>query len=170
MSISICSETGGGKTASVSSYLQDLSPDIQHCHLRFYSRTKSYALQSLLEKNLTKHRRLCLGPSADITRLVACLDDVNIPEPDKYGSQQAVEFLRQLMDGKGFHDVETLNYKTIQDVSFILMSSPPHGGRPKLSPRSVSLSPLSLSLSRSRYCRFFFPFVSGMTLSSAALS
>lgn len=135
MSISICSDTGGGKTASVTSYLQNLPSDFRSCSLRFYSRTKSPALQNLLEKNLTKHRRLCLGPPADVTRLVACLDDVNLPEPDKYGAQQPVEFLRQLLDVKGFHDVETLNYKTIQDVSFILMSSPPHGGRPDISPR-----------------------------------
>ncbi|PFH38701.1 hypothetical protein BESB_010430 [Besnoitia besnoiti] len=136
----LCGETGSGKTVSVAAYLRGLPADVSRRSLRFVSRTPCRALQGLLESSLVRRRRLSLGPGADQTRLVLHLDDVNMPAPDVSGAQRPLEFLRHLIDCGGFHDTESLNFKAVEDTSFILVAAPPHGGRPRVTQRLLRLT------------------------------
>ena len=52
-----------------------------------------------------------------------------MPQKDKYGSQAPIELLRQWMDYGGWYDLETKEFKYLQDIVFITAMLPPTGGR-----------------------------------------
>ena len=62
------------------------------------------------------------------------IDDINLPQLDEYGSQQPIEFLRQLIDLKSFYDEKKMP-KKIKDVLFMAACAPPSGGRNPVTPR-----------------------------------
>ena len=43
--------------------------------------------------------------------MVLCIDDLNLPTPDQYGSQPCQELLRQLADRGGWHDRKSHTWK-----------------------------------------------------------
>ncbi|KEP63814.1 UNVERIFIED_CONTAM: ATPase family associated with various cellular activities (AAA) domain-containing protein [Hammondia hammondi] len=131
----LCGETGAGKTASVSAYLRELPHDVGSNTLRLTGKTRTTALQALLQRSLVRSGRLSLGPPADRTQVLLLLDDVNMPSPDLSGEQRPLEFLRHLLDTGGFYDPEPLAFKSVRDTIFLLVAAPPHGGRAKLSRR-----------------------------------
>jgi hypothetical protein len=49
-----------------------------------------------------------------------------------------IELLRQVLDYKGFFDIEEKYWKNIQDVTFACAAAPPEGGRKVLTNRFTS--------------------------------
>ena len=52
---------------------------------------------------------------------IVFIDDLNMPQKDKFGAQSPIELLRQFMDYGGWYDLasETKDFIKIVDVSFI---------------------------------------------------
>lgn len=67
--------------------------------------------------------------------MVFFIDDVNMPQLDRYFSQPPCELLRQTIDSRGFYDIKKLIFKFVQDVRFVCACAPPGGGRNPVSPR-----------------------------------
>ena len=67
--------------------------------MRFCARTQACDVQKAIEASLEKKRKTKLAPSANM-HLVVFVDDVNLPEPDAFGTQPALELLRQLQECK----------------------------------------------------------------------
>ena len=51
--------------------------------------------------------------------MIIFVDDLNMPAPEFYGAQPAIELLRQYMDHKGWFDRKTNHFKKIQDIQFV---------------------------------------------------
>jgi dynein heavy chain len=55
-----------------------------------------------MDKRGSKH---LIGPKG-IPKMLIFVDDLNMPSKEKYGAQPPIEFLRQLIDQKGFYDLK----------------------------------------------------------------
>ena len=68
------------------------------------------------------------------------IDDLNLPQPDTFGSTPVLEYLRQLVDRKAylivisFYDIKNLNEIFIRSCSFLCLCST-EGPRQKISHR-----------------------------------
>lgn len=67
--------------------------------------------------------------------MVFFIDDVNMPQLDRYGSQPPCELLRQVIDNTGFYDTKKLIFKQVKDTRFVVACAPPGGGRNAVTPR-----------------------------------
>ncbi|XP_054432748.1 dynein axonemal heavy chain 14 [Pteronotus mesoamericanus] len=67
-------------------------------------------------------------------RIVIFIDDLNMPETDKYGVQPPLELIRQLLDLGGFYNTKKIAWKSVQDLSLVAACVPSAGSR-DVSPR-----------------------------------
>ena len=56
-----------------------------------------------------------------------------MPAKEKYGAQPPIELLRQWMDYGGWYDLESREFKYLQDITFVAAMLPPGGGRNSIS-------------------------------------
>lgn len=118
-------ETGSSKTATIRTYLRRLDAQYVHLTLNFSSRTKSIDVQRSIESQLEKRSRETYGPPSG-TRLIIFLDDLSMPKIDTYGTQQAIAFLKLLIEKRGMYDRGgELNWKNIVDVEWIAAMATP---------------------------------------------
>lgn len=61
-----------------------------------------------------------LGPK-NTSKIIFFIDDLNMPVKEQYGAQPPIEFLRQIIDQKGFYDLKEKDkaFKTIIDTTYI---------------------------------------------------
>ena len=78
--------------------------------------TTAANMQTFFERNLSKMGRDLMGPPVGKT-LVVFLDDLSMPEPERYGAQPALEFLRQFIGSDGFYDINKYTWKSVDDVN-----------------------------------------------------
>ena len=75
----------------------------------------------------------------DGKKMVIYIDDLNMPRKDTFGSQPALELLRQWLDYEGWFDRQFRDiFKNILDIQFIASMGPPGGGRAQISRRVQS--------------------------------
>ncbi|XP_032594376.1 dynein axonemal heavy chain 6 [Drosophila grimshawi] len=130
-------ETGVGKTVLAISCMKRLSEgNVIPVVLNFSAQTSSLRTQEMIEGPLEKRKKTQLGAPVGKT-VIIFIDDVNMPKLDTYGSQPAIELLRQYLDFKGFYDREKMFWKDILDVVLGCACAPPGGGRNLLTPRFV---------------------------------
>lgn len=70
-----------------------------------------------------------------IPKAILFVDDLNMPQPDKFNAQPPLELVRQFLDSGGFHDTKKLVWKEVFDVTLMAACSPPGGGRSALNGR-----------------------------------
>ena len=133
-SVLLAGETGVGKSVIVHDYLNQENENRVSTFVNFSAKTTSKNLQDLFETKLEKKRKTLLGPPSGKT-MIFFIDDVNMPQLDRFGSQPPCELLRQAIDNGGFYDLKKLYFKNIKDTCFISCCAPPGGGRNEVSPR-----------------------------------
>ncbi|XP_075255484.1 dynein axonemal heavy chain 6-like isoform X3 [Convolutriloba macropyga] len=105
--------------------------------IQFSAQTHSHKVQSqLLYKLIKRGKDGLTAPKGK--RVVAFIDDINMPMPEKFGSQPPLELIRQLLETGGFYVFSKLQWKNVHDVSVIAACGPPGGGRQNMSPRLLS--------------------------------
>jgi dynein heavy chain, axonemal len=67
--------------------------------------------------------------------MVLFIDDLNMPLKEKYSAQPPLEIMRQQLDEGGWYDLESKEWKFLEDMTFIGAMGPPSQGRNQVSLR-----------------------------------
>ncbi|EPY29285.1 hypothetical protein STCU_04632 [Strigomonas culicis] len=118
---------GTGKTNLIMSKLRLLDNEkVLFRVISFNARTSSAGLQGVMEQSLEKRSGRTYGPF-NRKKLVFFLDDMNMPAPDKYGTQEAIALLQQHV-GYGFwYDRVKIIQKEVVDVRYVGAMNPKSG-------------------------------------------
>eukprot|EP01022_Parablepharisma_sp_SALTPOND_P014052 TRINITY_DN188_c0_g2_i1.p1 TRINITY_DN188_c0_g2~~TRINITY_DN188_c0_g2_i1.p1 ORF type:complete len:4549 (-),score=684.34 TRINITY_DN188_c0_g2_i1:241-13887(-) len=127
-------ETGVGKTIIAQDFLNTAPEDIEWAFVNFSAKTTAGNLQNLFESKLDKKGKR-YTPHSGKRMFIFFIDDVNMPQLDKYGSQPPCELLRQTIDQKGFYNLKKFFLHSVSDTIFIAACAPPGGGRNPVTPR-----------------------------------
>jgi dynein heavy chain len=125
-------ETGVGKSVIVLDFLEKAdTTKYTYKSSNFSAKTTSKNVFDTLKSSIYKNGNF--QPMAG-KKFIYFIDDINLPQYDRFGSQQPIEFIRQLIDLKTFYDEKKV-LKKIKDVIFMAACAPPSGGRMKVTPR-----------------------------------
>ncbi|VDL94305.1 unnamed protein product [Schistocephalus solidus] len=125
--ICLIGQTGTSKTATLTLMMD------------FSSRTSSLDVQRNLEVNVERRGKGVYGPTSG-RRLLVFIDDMNMPQPDLYGTQQPIALLQILLSQNGLYDRgKELNWKKLVDIDYLAAMGIPGGGRHEVNPRFISL-------------------------------
>ena len=104
--LSITGETGVGKSAIILNLLNKLADTGNNTSIimNFSAQTSSDVTQSTLEFKLERRKGKKLLSGKGGKSLAVFIDDVNMPEPNRFGAHPPIEFLRQFLDYGGFYD------------------------------------------------------------------
>ena len=106
----ILGETGVGKSVIVKNYLMNGPEKIVSAFINFSGKTSTKNLVDAVEGNLDAPRKNLLQPKAG-KKMIFFIDDVNMPQLDRYFSQPPCELLRQVIDQGGYYDTKKLFFK-----------------------------------------------------------
>jgi dynein heavy chain len=73
-------------------------------------------------------------------KIVCFVDDVNMPQREKYFAQPPIELLRQFLDFRGFYDRQLLFWKDVEDMTIVSACAPPGGGRNEVANKTLESS------------------------------
>ncbi|KAI9353687.1 dynein heavy chain and region D6 of dynein motor-domain-containing protein [Obelidium mucronatum] len=88
--------------------------------------TTAWSLQTILEKPLEKKAGRNYGPPGS-KKLIYFLDDLNMPEVDKYGTASPHTLLRQYLDYRHWYDRAKLTLKEIHNCQYVACMNPTAG-------------------------------------------
>lgn len=110
----IMGETGVGKSVVSKDFLYNVEEDkYVYTFINFSGKTTSKNLQDAFEGSLEHKRKNLLAPKKAGKTMIFFIDDVNMPQLDRYFSQPPCELLRQTIDSGGFYDIKRLILKKV---------------------------------------------------------
>ena len=141
----LCGPPGSGKTMTLFSALRKL-PNMEVVGLNFSSATAPDLLIKTMEQ-YCEYRKTVNGVVLSPTQIgrwvVLFCDEINLPAPDKYGTQRAISFLRQLVEQGGFWRAVDKTWVTLERIQFVGACNPPtDAGRTPLGPRFLRHVPV----------------------------
>jgi dynein heavy chain len=121
-------KAGTGKTTNIKDYLSTINTETTLCaSMSFNSYTDSKTLQALLESQIVKQAGKIYGPPPGKV-LIYFLDDLNMPQRDKYMTQAPISLIRQIVDHELVYNREALEeQKFIQGTMFFGAMNPKSG-------------------------------------------
>ncbi|KAK3319356.1 dynein heavy chain, N-terminal region 1-domain-containing protein [Apodospora peruviana] len=141
----LCGPPGSGKTMTLFSALRKL-PNMEVVGLNFSSATTPDLLIKTFEQYCEYKKTLngvTLSPTQIGRWLVIFCDEINLPAPDKYGTQRAISFLRQLVEHQGFWRTSDKSWVSLERIQFVGACNPPtDAGRTPMGHRFLRHAPL----------------------------
>ncbi|KAF7196635.1 Dynein heavy chain, cytoplasmic [Pseudocercospora fuligena] len=141
----LCGPPGSGKTMTLFSALRKL-PNMEVVGLNFSSATTPDLLVKTLEQYCDYKKSISgvtMAPRQIGRWLVVFCDEINLPAPDKYGTQRVISFLRQLVEHGGFWRTSTRSWVSLERIQFVGACNPPtDAGRTPLGLRFLRHAPL----------------------------
>ncbi|KAH6718072.1 cytoplasmic dynein-like protein 1 heavy chain 1 [Leptodontidium sp. MPI-SDFR-AT-0119] len=141
----LCGPPGSGKTMTLFSALRKL-PNMEVVGLNFSSATTPDLLIKTFEQYCEYKKTVSgviLSPTQIGRWLVLFCDEINLPAPDKYGTQRAISFLRQLVEQNGFWRTSDKTWVTLDRIQFVGACNPPtDAGRTPMGARFLRHAPL----------------------------
>uniref|UniRef100_A0A667HHJ3 Dynein axonemal heavy chain 17 n=1 Tax=Lynx canadensis TaxID=61383 RepID=A0A667HHJ3_LYNCA len=125
--VMLVGNAGTGKSVLMGDKLESLNADdylVQAVPFNFY--TTSAMLQGVLEKPLEKKSGRNYGPPGT-KKLIYFIDDMNMPEVDKYGTVAPHTLIRQHMDHGHWYDRQKLTLKDIHNCQYVACMNPTSG-------------------------------------------
>ncbi|MCP9259197.1 Dynein heavy chain, cytoplasmic [Dirofilaria immitis] len=141
----LCGPPGSGKTMTLLSALRSLQ-DMDVVNVNFSSSTAPELLMRTFD-HYCEYRRtpngVVLSPVQISRWLVIFCDEINLPSPDKYGTQRIISFLRQLVEMNGFYRASDQTWVFLERIQFVGACNPPtDSGRHPLSLRFLRHVPV----------------------------
>ncbi|XP_066093696.1 dynein axonemal heavy chain 17 isoform X2 [Saccopteryx bilineata] len=125
--VMLVGSAGTGKSVLMGDKLESLNTDhylVQAVPFNFY--TTSAMLQGVLEKPLEKKSGRNYGPPGT-RKLIYFIDDMNMPEVDKYGTVAPHTLIRQHMDHGHWYDRQKLTLKDVHNCQYVACMNPTAG-------------------------------------------
>ncbi|XP_074778161.1 dynein axonemal heavy chain 17 [Athene noctua] len=125
--VMLVGNAGTGKSVLMWDKLEALGADeylVQSVPFNFY--TTSAVLQAALEKPLEKKSGRNYGPPGT-KRLIYFIDDMNMPEVDKYGTVAPHTLIRQHVDHGHWYDRTKLTLKDVHNCQYVACMNPTAG-------------------------------------------
>ena len=123
--------TGTGKTLTIISTLMANYDNDMYSYVKMSmtAQTTANFTQEIIEKKLQKSYRK-FSPHQG-KKGVIFVDDLNMPQKEKYGAQPPIELLRQWMDFGGWYDLlsDTKDFVNVIDISFLASMGSVASGR-----------------------------------------
>ena len=127
----VTGNTGTGKTLTILNSLnhQYETDKYTYIKLNFTAQTTAELTQSIIEGKMQKSYRK-FSPTKSRKGIIF-IDDLNMPQKEKFGAQPPIELLRQFMDYGGWYDLisENKDFVKVVDVSFIASMGSVASGR-----------------------------------------
>lgn len=117
---------GSGKSVMMADKLNSLSDNYAITNVPFNFYTTSEMLQKVLEKPLEKKAGRVYGPPGNKT-MIYFIDDMNMPEVDKYYTVQPHTLIRQYMDYQHWYDRQKLMLREINNIQMVSCMNPTAG-------------------------------------------
>ncbi|XP_078230912.1 dynein axonemal heavy chain 17 isoform X3 [Callithrix jacchus] len=125
--VMLVGNAGTGKSVLMGDKLDSLNTDyylVQAVPFNFY--TTSAMLQGVLEKPLEKKSGRNYGPPGT-KKLIYFIDDMNMPEVDKYGTVAPHTLIRQHIDHRHWYDRHKLTLKDVHNCQYVACMNPTAG-------------------------------------------
>jgi dynein heavy chain 1, cytosolic len=141
----LCGPPGSGKTMTLFSALRKL-PNMEVVGLNFSSATTPELILKTFDQYCEYRKTLngvIMSPTQIGRWLVLFCDEINLPSPDKYGTQRAISFIRQLVEQNGFWRTSDKTWVTLERIQFVGACNPPtDAGRTPMGTRFLRHAPL----------------------------
>lgn len=142
----LCGPAGSGKSMSLTAALRNL-PGFEMLFVSFSANTTPEYIQKLLLRQCEKvfsSQGIVLQPKSGGTLIVMC-DEINLPAPDPFGCQRAVEFIRFCCRYNQFYDPKSKQIYRLKNIAFAGTCNPPTDpGRYHMCERFLSQCPIFL--------------------------
>ena len=141
----LCGPPGSGKTMTLFSALRKL-PNMEVVGLNFSSATTPDLILKTFDQYCEYRKTLngvVMSPTQIGRWLVLFCDEINLPSPDRYGTQRAITFMRQLVEQNGFWRTTDKTWVTLERIQFVGACNPPtDAGRTPMGGRFMRHAPL----------------------------
>jgi dynein heavy chain len=130
--------TGTGKSVNMMEMLSKDMPSKLYVpiNLTFSAQTSANQTQDIMDSKMEKRQRGTYGPTVG-TYYVLFVDDLNMPQREKYFAQPPIELLRQWCDYGGWYDRKERSFRRIVDTILLAAMGPPGGGRNPITARMI---------------------------------
>ncbi|CAP31232.1 Protein CBR-DHC-1 [Caenorhabditis briggsae] len=123
----LCGPPGSGKTMTLLAALRS-QQEMDVVNVNFSSSTTPELLLRTFD-HYCEYRRtpngVVLAPVQMSQWLVIFCDEINLPAPDKYGTQRVISFLRQLVELNGFYRTSDHSWVSLERIQFVGACNPP---------------------------------------------